>query len=137
MVDFLKGRDAGLHRTGLNLVDVRDVAEGHLLACERGSIGERYILGCENLTLAQISENWPGSRAAGRLRSACRTRLPMLAGVASTGWARLSGQPPACRWTRVRMARKKMFVSHDKARRELGFEPGPVERRIAAGGRLV
>ena len=54
VLDFLKGAMPAFIDTGLNLVDVRDAAEAHLLACERGRPGERYILGCENLTLAQI-----------------------------------------------------------------------------------
>ena len=54
VVDYLKGDMPAFVDTGLNLVDVEDTAEGHLLACERGTSGERYILGCENLTLQQI-----------------------------------------------------------------------------------
>ena len=54
VVDYLKGDMPAFVDTGLNLVDVDDTAEGHLLACERGKSGERYILGCENLTLEQI-----------------------------------------------------------------------------------
>src|SRR5690242_12213197 len=56
VVDFLNGAMPAFIDTGLNIVDVRDTAEGHLLACERGKPGERYILGSENLTLAQILE---------------------------------------------------------------------------------
>jgi dihydroflavonol-4-reductase len=130
IVDYLRGAMPAYIDTGLNLVDVRDVALGHLLACERGRIGERYILGCENLTLAQIF----GKLAGITRRRPPSIRMPyaaaFLAGVASTGWARLSGQPPRVPLDGVRMARKKMFVSHDKARRELGFEPGPVEAAL-------
>src|SRR5205807_6044855 len=54
VVDFLDGKMPAFIDTGLNVVDVRDAAEGHLLACERGRAGERYILGSENLTLAEI-----------------------------------------------------------------------------------
>ncbi len=56
VLDFLKGDMPAFVDTGLNLVDVEDTAEGHILACERGRAGERYILGCENLTLQQILE---------------------------------------------------------------------------------
>ena len=82
--------------TGLNLVDVRDTAAGHLLACERGRPGERYILGCENLTLAQILREAGARSPAGR-RRACgfRTRVAYAAGVVSTGWARLTGRAAA------------------------------------------
>jgi dihydroflavonol-4-reductase len=127
VVDYLKGAMPAFVDTGLNLVDVEDTAEGHLLACERGKSGERYILGCENLTLEQIL----GRLAAISGGSAPRWRIPyavaFMAGVASTGWANLTGQEPRAPLDAVRMARKKMFVSTEKAKRELGFSPGPVE----------
>jgi dihydroflavonol-4-reductase len=131
ILDFLKGAMPAFIDTGLNLVDVRDVAEGNLLACERGRPGERYILGCENLTLAQIL----GRVAEIAGRPAPRIRLPYFvayaAGVASTGWARVSGKPPVAPLDAVRMARKKMWVSSDKARRELGYVPSPVDDALA------
>jgi dihydroflavonol-4-reductase len=113
--------------TGLNLVDVRDTADGHVLACERGSSGQKYILGCENLTLQQIFSHL--QKISGR--EAPRWRIPYAvaytAGVASTAWANLSGQEPRAPLDAVRMARKKMFVTADKAKRELGFQPGSVD----------
>jgi len=127
LVDFLRGAMPAFVDTGLNLVDVRDTAEGHVLACERGKSGERYILGCENLTLERIFqelERISGIRAP-------RHRIPyaaaFAAGVASTGWAKLTGQEPRAPLDAVKMARNRMFVSVDKAKRELGFSPGPVE----------
>jgi dihydroflavonol-4-reductase len=113
--------------TGLNVVDARDVALGQLLACERGRAGERYILGSENLTLAQIL----GKLAAIAGRPAPTLKLPYAvayaAGGVTTAWARLTGKPPRAPLDAVRMARKKMFVSHAKAARELGFAPGPAD----------
>ena len=127
VVDYLKGAMPAFVDTGLNLVDVQDTAEGHLLACERGKPGERYILGCENLTLEQIL----GRLAAISGGSAPRWRIPYavayMAGVASTGWAKVSDREPRVPLDAVKMARKKMFVSSDKAKRELGFNPGPVD----------
>jgi dihydroflavonol-4-reductase len=127
LVDFLKGAMPAYVDTGLNLVDVREVAEGHWLACERGRPGERYILGSRNLTLAQILETL--GRISGR--PAPRVRLPwaaaFAAGVLSTGWAKLTGGEPRVPLDAVRMARKKMWVSHAKAARELGFAPSPPE----------
>jgi dihydroflavonol-4-reductase len=126
VVDFLRGAMPAYLDTGLNLVDVRDVAEGHLLACERGQSGERYILGAENLTLQQIFEQL----AALTGRKAPSVRIPYAvayaAGVASTAWARVSGTEPRAPLDGVKMARKKMWVKHDKATRELGYNPGPV-----------
>jgi dihydroflavonol-4-reductase len=134
VLDFMKGAMPAFIDTGLNLVDVRDTAEAHLLAAERGRPGERYIVGCENLTLAEILQKL--ARLTGR--QAPRVKLPYAvayaAGVVTTGWACVTGRPPRAPLDAVRMAKKKMFVSTDKARRELGFAPGPVD---AALGRAL
>jgi dihydroflavonol-4-reductase len=134
VLDFLKGAMPAFIDTGLNLVDVRDTAAAHLLAAERGRPGERYIVGSENLTLAGILEKL--ARLTGR--EAPRIKLPYAlayaAGVVTTGWARVTGQPPRAPLDAVRMAKKKMFVSHEKAARELGFMPGPVDGAL---GRAV
>ncbi len=127
IVDFLRNRLPAFVDTGLNLVDARDTAEGHLLACERGRVGERYVLGCENLTLEQIL----GRLAALTGKKAPRTKAPYAlayaAGMASTAWANVSGNAPRVPLEGVKMARKKMFVTHEKASRELNFSPGPVD----------
>jgi dihydroflavonol-4-reductase len=127
VLDFLKGDMPAFIDTGLNVLDVRDCAEGHLLACERGRQGERYILGSENLTLAAILRTL--ARIAGRKPPAIRLPygVAWCAGACSTAWAGLSGQPPRVPLEAVRMARKKMWVTHEKARRELGFHPAPAE----------
>jgi dihydroflavonol-4-reductase len=131
VLDFLNGDMPAFIDTGLNVVDVRDTAEGHLLACERGRPGERYILGSENLTLAQIL----GKLAKISGRKAPAIRLPYAvaycAGACSTAWAGFTGRPPRVPLEGVRMARKKMWVSHQKAERELGFHPGPADTALA------
>jgi dihydroflavonol-4-reductase len=125
VVDFLRGAMPAFLDTGLNVVDVRDVAQGHLLACERGRVGERYILGCENLTLQQIF----GKLGEITGRAAPKIRIPYavayMAGVVSTGWAAVTGKEPRAPLDAVRMARKKMWVRHDKAARELGYQARP------------
>jgi len=127
VVDYLKGAMPAFVDTGLNLVDVDDTSSGHLLACEHGRPGERYILGAENLTLEEILGRL--ARISGG--SAPRWQIPYavayVAGVVSTGWANLTGKEPRAPLDAVKMARKKMFVSADKAKRELGFSPGPVD----------
>ena len=127
IVDFLRRKLPAYIETGLNLVNVRDTARGHLLACERGRPGERYILGAENLTLGQILSRL--ERISGL--QAPRWKIPyavaLAAGVASTSWARVTGVEPLAPLEGVLMARKKMWVSADKAVRELGFAPGPVD----------
>jgi len=130
ITDFLRDKLPAFIDTGLNLVDVRDTAVGHLLAAERGRPGERYILGCENLTLQQIL-----SRVAlAAEKAAPKTRVPYAVayatGVVTTTWAKFSGKPPMAPLEGVRMARKKMFVTHAKAARELGFAPGPVNAAL-------
>lgn len=130
IVDFLRGGIPAFIDTGLNVVDVRDVAVGHVLALEHGRPGERYVLGCENLTLEQILGRL--ARLAGR--KAPVTRIPY--GIAyafsliSTGWARVTGGEPRAPLDAVKMARKKMFASHEKARLELGFDPHPVDAAL-------
>jgi dihydroflavonol-4-reductase len=130
IVDFLANRLPAFVDTGLNLVDVRDVARGHLLAADNGKPGERYILGCENLTLKQILERL----AKLTNKPAPKVKLPYAvayaAGIASTGWANLTCKEPMAPLEGVRMARKKMFVTHAKAERELGFRPGPIDAAL-------
>jgi dihydroflavonol-4-reductase len=127
IVDFLRDRLPAFVDTGLNLVDVRDTAMGHLLAAEKGRLGERYILGCENFTLEQIL----GRLSALSGKPAPTLKIPYAvayaAGAATTALAWVTGKPPLAPLEGVRMARKKMFVSHAKAARELGFAPRPVE----------
>ena len=125
VVDFVRGAMPAYVDTGLNVVDVRDVANGHLAACERGVAGERYILGAENLTLQQIL-----AALAGILkRKPPRVQIPYAvayaAGWASTAWAEMTGGEPRAPLDAVRMSRKKMWVRHDKAARELGYSPEP------------
>lgn len=129
--DFLDGRMPAYVDTGLNLVDVRDVARGHWLAAEKGRPGERYILGSENLSLREILE----LTATASGRQAPKLRLPYvgawLAGACSTGWARVTGAAPRVPLDGVRMSRRPMFADCSKARRELGFRPAPVQPALA------
>jgi dihydroflavonol-4-reductase len=121
VVDFLRRKMVASLDTGLNIAHVRDVARGHILAAERGRIGDRYVLGHVNLTLLEIF------RALARLTGlpAPRFRVPYsvawLAAAGMEGVARLTGRAPAVPLTAVRMARKRMFFSVDKAVSELGL----------------
>jgi dihydroflavonol-4-reductase len=127
VLDFLSGAMPAYIDTGLNIVNVRDVAMGHLLACEKGRVGERYILGSENLTLGQILEEL--ARITGM--RAPVVKLPYFAaytaGMITTAWAHLTGVPPRVPLEAVRMAKTKMWVSHEKASRELGYSASPAE----------
>jgi dihydroflavonol-4-reductase len=133
VLDFLNGAIPAFIDTGLNVVSVRDVALGHLLACEKGRPGERYILGSENLTLGQI---------LGELAEITGTKAPTFklpyflaysAGFATTAWASLTGMPPRVPLEAVRMAKTKMWVSHEKAARELGYSPSLARQALADG----
>jgi dihydroflavonol-4-reductase len=127
IVDFLRNKLPAFVDTGLNLVDARDTAIGHLLAAEKGRSGERYILGGENLTLEQIL----GRLSALSGKAAPTIKIPYsiayAAGAITTALAQVTGRPPLAPLEGVKMARKKMFVTNDKAARELGFTPRPVE----------
>jgi dihydroflavonol-4-reductase len=131
ILDFLNGKMPAYVDTGLNLVPVEDVAAGHLLASDKGRIGERYILGARNMTLKQILETL--SPIAGR--PAPRVRLPhviaLAAGYADEFLSRLSGREPGIPVEGVKMSRHKMFVESDKAEKELGYKPGSVEAALA------
>ena len=127
IVDFLEGRMFASLDTGLNVVHVRDVARGHILAAARGRPGARYILGHENLTLRQIF----GLLARITGRPAPRVRIPYgVAWLAAAGMeaaSRVTGRPPRVALTAVRMARKRMFFSAERAVRELGLPQTPAE----------
>ncbi|HTX16467.1 MAG TPA: hopanoid-associated sugar epimerase [Candidatus Baltobacteraceae bacterium] len=130
IVDFVNGKMPAYVDTGLNVVAVEDVAAGHLLAAEKGRIGERYILGCRNMTLKQILEAL--APIAGR--PAPRVRLPhafaLAAGYADEWFSRLAGREPQIPVEGVKMSRHRMFVESDKAERELGYKPSSVEAAL-------
>lgn len=130
IVDFLNGRIPAYVDTGLNLIDVRDCALGHLLAAEKGRAGEKYILGCRNLELREILEIL--SRISGR--PAPRLRLPhwIPIGFAAldTLRARTFGGEPRVSYDAARLARAKMFFDPSKAVRELGLPQTPVEEPL-------
>jgi dihydroflavonol-4-reductase len=128
--DAAAGRVPAYIDTGLNIVHVDDVAEGHALALERGRIGERYILGGENMLLKDILALV--AEVAGR-------RPPTLELPESVVWpaawfmeglARLTGIPPMMTRDHLKMARRKMFYSSAKAVTELGYAPRPVRQAV-------
>ena len=127
IVDFLCGRMPGYVDTGLNVVPVEDAAAGHILAAERGRVGQRYILGGRNMTLKQILD----ALAVITGRRAPRLRFPhavaLAAGYVDQVASFMLRREPRIPLEGVRMARHKMFVDGSKAERELGFAPGPIE----------
>jgi dihydroflavonol-4-reductase len=117
--------------TGLNLVHVDDVARGHLLALEHGQIGNRYILGGFNLSLKEILSTL--AAIVGRKPPTICLPHPLVfpAACLSEAWARIvSNREPRITLEGVRLAKKKMFFSSEKAKRFLGFNPRPVEEAL-------
>jgi len=128
VVDFLKKKFPAYVDTGLNLVDVSECAQGHMMAMERGKSGERYILGGENLTLKQILDKL----AAITGLPSPKIRVPYVVALATgvvdqvvTGY--IKNREPRATIDAVRMGRKKMFVSSSKAERDLGWKIVPVD----------
>jgi dihydroflavonol-4-reductase len=127
IVDFLNGKMPAYVDTGLNVAAVEDIAAGHLLAAEKGRVGERYLLGARNMTLKEILN----TLAAIAGRPAPRVRLPhavaIAAAHASEFYSRITGREPQIPLEGAKMSRYRMFVASNKAERELGYAPGPVE----------
>ena len=132
VLDFITGRMPAYVDTGLNIVDVDDVAVGHWLAAERGQPGERYILGNQNLTLAQIFQIL--SDITGR--PAPRHKIPhsaaLLFAAIDTTWARfLPSHVPRATFDTVRLSKKPMYFCSERAVHELGFPQTDVREALA------
>src|SRR5579864_6402920 len=126
ILDFLNGKMPGYVETGLNFVGVEECAAGHLLAAEKGKVGERYLLGGENLTLKALLDML--SKITGLPTPKLKIPHGVALGVAylDTAFSRLVGKEPQIPVEGVKIARHKMFVDASRAQRELGFQPGPV-----------
>jgi dihydroflavonol-4-reductase len=133
VVDFLNRRFPAYMDTGLNLVDVNEVAKTHADALEAGRSGERYILGGENLTLKQILDKMSAITGL----PSPTMRVPHSVAMIFALWdqtvtGKLRGREPRATVEAVRMGKKKMFVSSAKAERELGFRVVPVYAALRA-----
>jgi dihydroflavonol-4-reductase len=126
ILDFLNGKIPGYVETGLNFVGVEDCAAGHLLIAEKGKVGERYLLGGQNLTLKQMLDAL--SKITGLPAPTLKIPHGLALGVAyaSTVFSRLLGREPSIPVEGVKIARHMMFVDCSRAQRELGFKAGPV-----------
>lgn len=131
VLDAAAGRMPAYVDTGLNIVHVDDVAAGHVAACRLGRAGERYILGGENMSLKEILAVI--CEIAGRPPP--RLRLPhgLLLPVAyvAEAWARMSRREPLLTVDGIRLARKHMYFTSGRARRELGYAPRPAREALA------
>jgi dihydroflavonol-4-reductase len=126
ILDFLNGKMPGYVETGLNFVGVEECAAGHLLIAEKGKVGERYLLGAENLTLKGMLDLL--SKITGLPAPKLKIPHGLALGVAyaSTAFSRLIGREHAIPVEGVKIARHMMYVDCSRARRELGFKAGPV-----------
>ncbi|HXQ50492.1 MAG TPA: hopanoid-associated sugar epimerase [Stellaceae bacterium] len=131
IVEAASGRMPAFVDTGLNLVHVDDVAEGHLLAEERGRAGERYILGGDNLSLAVILQEI--AQLCGRKPPTLQLPVAVVWPVAilAEAMSRLTGREPFVTRDGLRMARKKMYFTSMKAERELGYRRRPATHALA------
>jgi dihydroflavonol-4-reductase len=130
ILDAAAGRIPAFVNTGLNVAHVDDVARGHLQAFEKGTIGERYILGGENMSLEEILRSVAAicGRKPPKLRLPHGLVLPIA--YAAEAWARLFGGEPLATVDGVKMSRKRMYFSCQKAERELGYSHRPADEAI-------
>lgn len=127
VLDAARGRMPAYVETGMNIVHVDDVAEGHVLALEHGRAGESYILGSENLMLSEIARMI--TALAGQPPPRVKLPITPLIPIAAVMefWAKYSGHAPMMTRDMLKMARRRMFYSSAKAMRELGYAPRPAE----------
>lgn len=130
LLDAARGKIPAFVDTGLNFAHVDDIAEGHLLAFERGRIGERYILGGENLSLRELLGVVAGltGRRAPRLKLPRGPLYPLAFGAET--FARLTGKEPLLTVDGLRMSRYHMFFTSAKAERELGYRSRPAREGV-------
>jgi dihydroflavonol-4-reductase len=126
ILDFLNGKMPGYVDTGLNFVGVEDCAAGHLLVAEKGQVGQRYLLGGENLTLKQLLDTLEKLTGLPAPKRQFSHRLALFAAYADTAVSRLLWREPNIPIEGVKIAQHKMFVDCSRAPRELGFAAGPV-----------
>tara|TARA_R110000868_G_scaffold10900_7_gene52745 strand:- start:544 stop:1536 length:993 start_codon:yes stop_codon:yes gene_type:complete len=130
VIDAAKGRMPAYLDTGLNAVHVDDVAEGHMLAYDKGEIGERYILGGDNITLRDIIQTVTDyvGRSGPWLKLPQKPLYPVA--WAAEMVARITGREPVVTVDALRMAAKHMYYSSDKAREKLGYAPRPARQAL-------
>src|SRR5712672_520288 len=126
ILDFLNGKMPGYVETGLNFVGVEECAAGHLLVAEKGKVGERYLLGGENLALKAMLDML--AKITGLRAPSLKIPHGLALGVAyaNTVFSRMLGREPGIPIEGVKIAQHMMFVNAKRAQKELGFKPGSV-----------
>jgi dihydroflavonol-4-reductase len=130
IIEAAEGRMPVYVDTGLNVVHVDDVAAGHIAALRKGRIGERYILGGENMSLADLL--WRIAKSVGRSPPKIRVPRELIYPIAigAEALARLTGKEPFVTLDGLRLAKYRMYFSSAKAKRELGYCPKPADEAI-------
>lgn len=131
IVDFLNRKMPAYVDSGLNLIDVRDVAEGHLLAAERGEVGRKYILGHQNLTLKEILDRLAARTGLPSPKVRLPHWIPLTVAAVDTTWARWTGGTPRVSLESVRMSKKRMFFDGSRAVAELDLPQSPIDEALA------
>src|SRR5215475_2563071 len=126
ILDFLNGKMPGYVETGLNFVGVEECAAGHLLVADKGKVGERYLLGGENLTLKQVLDLLAKMTGLPAPKLKIPHGLALGVAYANTAFSRLLGREPQIPIEGVKIAKHMMFVNTARAQKELGFQPGSV-----------
>ncbi len=127
VLDYLKGRMKAAIHTGLNVVPVKDVARGHLLAAKKGAVGEKYILGGQNMTLLELFRHLEAITGIPAPQVTIPREMILPLAWVSEGVSRVTGREPLIPLEGVRMAKKLMYYNGSRAIRELGLVPTPVE----------
>jgi dihydroflavonol-4-reductase len=131
LLGFLNGETPAYLDCEFNLVDVRDVAVGHILAADKGEIGERYILGRTNIRMSALLDLLARLTGLAMPRLKVPYGLALAAAVVGEGMARLTGRPPIAPLAGVRLARTPMLFDSSRAVRVLGLPQTPLERSLA------
>jgi dihydroflavonol-4-reductase len=135
ILDYLNGKMPGYVETGLNFVGVEECAAGHLLVSEKGKVGERYLLGGENLTLKEVLDTLAKITGLPAPWMKIPHGLALSVAYVDGAVSRLVGKEPGIPVEGVKIAQHKMFVDASRARRELGFQPGPVAAALERAAR--
>ncbi len=135
ILDYLNGKMPGYVETGLNFVGVEECAAGHLLVSEKGKIGERYLLGGENLTLKEVLDTLARITGLPAPWMKIPHGLALSVAYVDSAFSRLVGKEPGIPVEGVKIAQHKMFVDASRARKELGFQPGPVAAALERAAR--
>ena len=130
IIQFLKGKFPAYTDSGLNVVDVRDAAEGHCLAAEKGTIGDRYIIGGENISLKEFLGLLGELSGVPSPKIKVPYALTLIGGVMGEITGRLTNKEPLACLASVRMGKYPHYVTSDKAKRELGYSPGPIREAL-------